>query len=105
MQARLFGHRQGPWRRSRRRCAEAAWAPPFPDRNRRRVAGRRREARWIALVGGAGTPVKRDLRGDSGRAAWRSEEHTSELTSQMRNSYAGLCLKKKKKDTITNTIK
>src|SRR3546814_10003186 len=27
----------------------------------------------------------------------RSEEHTSELQSQMRNSYAGHCLKKKKK--------
>src|SRR3546814_5097357 len=26
----------------------------------------------------------------------RSEEHTSELQSLMRNSYAGLCLKKKK---------
>src|SRR3546814_3762807 len=25
----------------------------------------------------------------------RSEEHTSELKSQMRNSYAGFCLKKK----------
>src|SRR3546814_5964652 len=28
---------------------------------------------------------------------WRSEEHTSELTSLMRISYAALCLKKKKK--------
>src|SRR3546814_1709455 len=27
---------------------------------------------------------------------YRSEEHTSELQSLMRNSYAGLCLKKKK---------
>src|SRR3546814_4274621 len=30
-------------------------------------------------------------------AGGRSEEHTSELQSLMRNSYAGLCLKKKKK--------
>src|SRR3546814_3422290 len=30
-------------------------------------------------------------------AAWRSEEHTSELQSLMRNSYAVFCLKKKKK--------
>src|SRR3546814_6225121 len=29
------------------------------------------------------------------RAAIRSEEHTSELQSLMRNSYAGFCLKKK----------
>src|SRR3546814_8126147 len=33
------------------------------------------------------------------RAGGRSEEHTSEIQSLMRNSYAGFCLKKKK--TIT----
>src|SRR3546814_8518739 len=31
--------------------------------------------------------------------AFRSEEHTSELQSLMRRSYAVLCLKKKRKDT------
>src|SRR3546814_8750798 len=30
-----------------------------------------------------------------GDALWRSEEHTSELQSLMRISYAGFCLKKK----------
>src|SRR3546814_4831779 len=30
---------------------------------------------------------------------WRSEEHTSELQSLMRNSYAVFCLKKKKNKT------
>src|SRR3546814_8605728 len=30
-----------------------------------------------------------------GDKAWRSEEHTSELQSLMRSSYAGFCLKKK----------
>src|SRR3546814_1804619 len=30
---------------------------------------------------------------------WRSEEHTSELQSLMRNSYAVFCLKKKKTRT------
>src|SRR3546814_6406790 len=30
--------------------------------------------------------------------AWRSEEHTSELQSLMRNSYAVFCLKKKTKN-------
>src|SRR3546814_1333174 len=30
---------------------------------------------------------------------WRSEEHTSELQSLMRNSYAVFCLKKKKQKT------
>src|SRR3546814_2657181 len=33
----------------------------------------------------------------------RSEEHTSELQSLMRISYAVFCLKKKKQNTITNT--
>src|SRR3546814_3462096 len=31
---------------------------------------------------------------------WRSEEHTSELQSLMRNSYAVFCLKKKKKNHL-----
>src|SRR3546814_9363940 len=33
-------------------------------------------------------------------ALWRSEEHTSELKSLMRNSYAVFCLKKKKHNTL-----
>src|SRR3546814_4358041 len=32
---------------------------------------------------------------------WRSEEHTSELQSLMRNSYAVFCLKKKYKDILS----
>src|SRR3546814_2039057 len=38
-----------------------------------------------------------------GQAATRSEEHTSELQSLMRISYAVFCLKKKKKHITTNT--
>src|SRR3546814_7688793 len=40
-------------------------------------------------------------------ACARSEEHTSELQSLMRNSYAGFCLKKKQniRTTATNTQK
>src|SRR3546814_8639259 len=37
-----------------------------------------------------------------GAAAWRSEEHTSELQSLMRISYAVFCLKKKKTDDKKN---
>src|SRR3546814_3794230 len=33
----------------------------------------------------------------------RSEEHTSELQSLMRNSYAVLCLKNKKRNSTTNS--
>src|SRR3546814_7253094 len=36
-------------------------------------------------------------------AVRRSEEHTSELQSLMRISYAVFCLKKKKKESNTNT--
>src|SRR3546814_4439389 len=35
---------------------------------------------------------------------YRSEEHTSELQSLMRNSYAVFCLKKKKKKTKSTII-
>src|SRR3546814_19261924 len=35
---------------------------------------------------------------------YRSEEHTSELQSLMRISYAVFCLKKKKKNTINNKL-
>src|SRR3546814_9620957 len=39
----------------------------------------------------------------SSRLRKRSEEHTSELQSLMRNSYAVFCLKKKNKYTTTHT--
>src|SRR3546814_9303078 len=39
--------------------------------------------------------------GDDQERYARSEEHTSELQSQMRISYAVFCLKKKKQDTTT----
>src|SRR3546814_5346360 len=44
---------------------------------------------------------RRDLPAD--RPVWRSEEHTSELQSLMRISYAVFCLKKKKKIANTKT--
>src|SRR3546814_8045236 len=40
---------------------------------------------------------------DRARGIERSEEHTSELQSLMRISYAVFCLKKQKKPTKTNT--
>src|SRR3546814_2549278 len=43
------------------------------------------------------------LDGDNACALGRSEEHTSELQSLMRISYAVFCLKKKKKSITTNT--
>src|SRR3546814_4881465 len=41
------------------------------------------------------SPLGPPLNGDQQFAAWRSEEHTSELQSLMRISYAVFCLKKK----------
>src|SRR3546814_6862350 len=43
------------------------------------------------------TLVSTPIRLDDGSYEWRSEEHTSELQSLMRISYAVFCLKKKKK--------
>src|SRR3546814_6924557 len=47
-------------------------------------------------------PVDVAKRIEAGCAAFRSEEHTSELQSLMRISYAVFCLKKKSKKTTTN---
>src|SRR3546814_2445878 len=56
----------------------------------------------------AATPLKKQSNAISqnagivlGIAAGRSEEHTSELQSLMRNSYAVFCLKKKQKKKTT----
>src|SRR3546814_6912250 len=64
-----------------------ALAAVGPDPLDDRVTGR-------ALVAGQGQH-RQHQRGLAGRK--RSEEHTSELQSLMRNSYAVFCLKKKKK--------
>src|SRR3546814_6086075 len=77
-----------------------------------------REGRGTALVGGAERtpdPARRQtargpdrrsparVREVPGHDPERSEEHTSELQSLMRISYAVFCLKKKKKTSDTNT--
>src|SRR3546814_5666916 len=64
--------------------------PGRPERPRLSAAG---EPRSIATPRGVRARVHRTNK----RA--RSEEHTSELQSLMRISYAGLCLKKNKKQT------
>src|SRR3546814_4003849 len=55
--------------------------------------------------GQAGTCVRMGVRGQMGtdEVTDRSEEHTSELQSLMRISYAVFCLKKKKNNTTLNT--
>src|SRR3546814_4753479 len=48
-------------------------------------------------------PVRRGKPFSRPRLAARSEEHTSELQSLMRISYAGFCLKKKNRQQTTTT--
>src|SRR3546814_8010310 len=70
--------------------------PRFEDEVERRLR-RAAEAREAGLAEHLGEPRLTGLRAQHHAAALgdRSEEHTSELQSLMRISYAGLCLKKK----------
>src|SRR3546814_2944907 len=70
--------------------------------------------RPVAVIDSRGCAVERLASGDDGSSEQerdnhpaRSEEHTSELQSLMRISYAVFCLKKKKhnrKHTLTPTL-
>src|SRR3546814_9692382 len=62
-------------------------------------AGRAHGAARAAAAGSL-CPIAEKRRRPAGR---RSEEHTSELQSLMRISYAVFCLKKKKKKTATSS--
>src|SRR3546814_981787 len=53
---------------------------------------------YTSLVWLAGTTAYYELKRPKDAMAMRSEEHTSELQSLMRISYAVLCLKKKRKE-------
>src|SRR3546814_10591963 len=56
---------------------------------------------WLVLIGASyGVKISAHL----GVDAFRSEEHTSELQSLMRISYAVFCLKKKKQNTNKTNI-
>src|SRR3546814_2163466 len=61
----------------------------------------RRELR--GAVGGVGRDADGRAAGGGDHVVHRSEEHTSELQSLMRISYAVFCLKKKKKKYINRT--
>src|SRR3546814_8692273 len=58
-------------------------------------------AKWIRLF----LPMPQVDRGAAAHGAIRSEEHTSELKSLMRISYAVFCLKKKNKINNQNITK
>src|SRR3546814_5464767 len=68
-----------------------------PPARRRRLDRRARDGRRAGREGQTQSAVAGQLAGE-GRT-WRSEEHTSELQSLMRISYAVFCLKKKSNTT------
>src|SRR3546814_3144312 len=82
----------------RLRCRAAGGALGAADTRRHRVHAR---TRYVAVaVAGAGLAVGLGRpRTASATSIGRSEEHTSELQSLMRISYAVFCLKKKKSNT------
>src|SRR3546814_2563924 len=90
--------------------------PPFPEqagarrgragrsvREARRGARRYHRGRSAAIWPVYARLCNIDLRSSARAVALRSEEHTSELQSLMRISYAVFCLKKKKKNIKNNT--
>src|SRR3546814_7916937 len=84
---RRAGGGQGSPRRSLRRHGRAC--PRRAGGDRGGASARRGGADIAAARRGPGRPDR--------ETQHRSEEHTSELQSLMRNSYAVFCLKKKKK--------
>src|SRR3546814_4167974 len=83
------------------RSPESRSRRPFDGRLRRQPD--RHEARrrvWRAVYDEPVLHVAAPCRSDRSQGAFRSEEHTSELQSLMRTSYAVLCLKKKKTHTL-----
>src|SRR3546814_1165643 len=62
----------------------------------------RRRPLWVPPVGGERAEMGGFVRVDRG-GGHRSEEHTSELQSLMRNSYAGFCLNKNKQTDNKST--
>src|SRR3546814_4934172 len=69
---------------------------PAPDDCRRMIPGRQDRRAWTTV---RPRPGAGNLKFRSGNPD-RSEEHTSELQSLMRISYAVFCLKKKKQNTV-----
>src|SRR3546814_7358459 len=99
-------------RRLRRRCLDPQNARPIPgsrsriwrplDFHVRLRLGTVGPGRFFPS-GACSRAVRRSGKNGKGTYSPRSEEHTSELQSLMRISYAVFCLKKKKKPTTKNT--
>src|SRR3546814_1586300 len=86
----------GFWGRTTQRAPEGGWRVWLM------MAGRgfgktRAGAEWVRSIAESDGSARIALVGATLHEARRSEEHTSELQSLMRNSYAVFCLKTKKK--------
>src|SRR3546814_8467189 len=82
-------------------CRATMAARPQSRRRGRGMCSNYRRAKGYAAMRDEFTHIRLPVRFEPGAAApnLRSEEHTSELQSLMRISYAVFCLKKKKKNT------
>src|SRR3546814_3816136 len=83
-EARGFSDIPRPAAHAPRRAPVTRTVPPSPGPLRH----------FVALIFRAGSSGRSSMRRQSSPAQLRSEEHTSELQSLMRISYAVLCLKK-----------
>src|SRR3546814_9789389 len=83
-------------------CSSDLSSPPGPCRSRGRSRGPSRRRAALSPPSRPPASASRRRRATRMTSRWRlrrSEEHTSELQSLMRISYAVFCLKKKKKRT------
>src|SRR3546814_6209416 len=92
-------------RRRHSRTRPAAATGPLPSGDGRAAAGVGGRSRCAAIhVGGLTHPL-RPRQSPRVNRRRRSEEHTSELQSLMRTSYAVFCLKKKNKEPSHTNIR
>src|SRR3546814_10732007 len=80
-------------------------AHPIRGHRRRHQRRRRDGGRFIAHAGNEMTGIAHQVELGRDLQIGRSEEHTSELQSLMRISYAVFCLKKKSSQTIYKSYK
>src|SRR3546814_3251275 len=94
--------RKGKWWHGLHRHAAAAW-PHRTHSTWENPSTRPYFPAWKCRYGCPGLCVRAAARPTECRCKRRSEEHTSELQSLMRISYAVFCLKKTKNNLYINT--
>src|SRR3546814_2045763 len=96
--------RQAPRRPRQSRGMEQKRAPAL-FRAPSECFDRRRQSRPVSCALQRQNQAKFSMAGTGFKLKQRSEEHTSELQSLMRISYAVFCLKKKKNNKLTKRTK